>query len=105
MRDDLLELGERWFGHEMGLAYRKTFSSPSWYAGKKMFAFLYGDALGVKCDPETVKTKVAENPAVYGHFDPGGGVMKNWLMITRPEASEYDEDRALVDACFAAMPR
>ena len=40
MRDDLLELGERWFGLDMGLYQRKTFGCPSWYAGKKMFAFL-----------------------------------------------------------------
>ena len=62
MRDDLLDLGERWFGYEMGLAYRKTFSCPSWYKGKKMFAFLYEDALGVKCDP----AREAEN-----HGEPG----------------------------------
>lgn len=103
MRDDLLELGERWLGYEMGLPHRKTFSSPSWYKGKKMFAFLYGDALGVKCDPATVLEKIAEDPGVYAHFDPGGGVMKNWLMITRPEASEYDEDKPLIEKCFAAM--
>ena len=104
MRDDLLDLGERWFGYEMGLAYRKTFSCPSWYKGKKMLAFLYEDALGVKCDPTLVKQKITENPDVYGHFNPGDGVMKNWLMITRPEANEYDEDKPLIDACFAAMP-
>lgn len=103
MRDDLLDLGERWFEAGMGLPRKKTFGCPSWYVGKKMFAFLYDDALGVKCDPELVKRKIAEDPAIYAHFNPGDGVMKNWLMITRPEASEYEEDRELVDACFAAM--
>lgn len=103
MRDDLVDLGERWFEAEMGLTRRKTFGCPSWYVGKKMFAFVYEDALGIKCDPDVVKKKIAESSDVYAHFNPGDGVMKNWLMITRPEASEYEEDRALVDACFAAM--
>lgn len=103
MRDDLFDLGERWFGFEMGLAHRKTFGCPSWYKSKKMFAFLYDDALGIKCDPDLVNEKVAEKPEVYGHFNPGDGVMKNWLMITRAEAREYDEDKPLVDKCFKAM--
>lgn len=68
-----------------------------------MFAFLYEDALGIKADPTLVLEKIAENPDVYAHFNPGDGIMKNWLMITRPEASEYDEDRAMIDECFKAM--
>lgn len=105
MRDDLLDLGERWFEVEMGLLRKKTFGCPSWYVGKKMFAFLYEDALGIKCDAELVKRKIAEDPSVYAHFNPGDGVMKNWLMITRPEAEEYERDRALVDSCLTAMPK
>ena len=103
MRDDLLELGEKWFGFEMGLPQKKTFGCPSWYKGKKMFAFLYGDALGIKCHPKTVLQKIKHDPAAFSHFDPGDGVMKNWLMITRPEASEYEQDKPFVEACFAAM--
>ncbi len=103
MRDDLLDLGERWFGYELGLPQKKTFGCPSWYKGKKMFAFLYEDALGIKCHPKIVLQKIKTDPAVYAHFNPGDGVMKNWLMITRPEASEYEQDKPFVEACFAQM--
>jgi len=103
MRDDLLELGERWFGYERELPQKKTFGCPSWYKGKKMFAFLYKDALGIKCHPKTVLQKIKHDPAVFSPFNPGDGVMKNWLMITRPDASEYEQDKAFIEACFAAM--
>lgn len=104
MRDDVLELGEKWFGYEMGLPQKKTFGCPSWYKRKKMFAFLYGDALGIKCHPEVVLQKIKSDPVAYAHFNPSGtGIMKNWLMITRPEASEYEQDKALIEACYGAM--
>jgi|GEM_PF-2400592 len=92
-RPDVEEWADTLFLLEEGLAKRKTFSCPSYYVGKKMFAFLYEDALGVKCDPDVVKEKVAVNPEVYGHFNPGDGIMKNWLMITYPEANDYDAER------------
>jgi len=75
-----------------------TFSCPSFYAGKKLFAFLYEDGLVVKTLPEIVKEKIHTDPSVYGHFSPGEGIMKNWLMITRPESSDYEQDKPEIEA-------
>lgn len=97
MRHDLLDWAEAYFQGELGLLPRKTFSCPSWYRGKKMFAFLYGDALGIKTTPQLVLQKIEQDPAVYSHFNPGDGIMKNWLMITYPEAAEYDAEREFME--------
>lgn len=91
-REDLLEWADVFFAGRHGLIKRKTFSCPSYYHGKKMVAFLHEDALVVKTDPGMVLLKIESDPDVYGHFSPSGHVMKNWLTITRPEASEYDQD-------------
>lgn len=104
-REDLEEWSDRYFEGQLGLAKRKTFSSPSYYKGKKMFAFLYEDALGIKMDPEEVSALVKKNPAVYRHFSPGGDViMKNWLLIAHPEAQDYEEELPRIEAAFALMP-
>lgn len=80
----------------LGLLRKKTFGCPSWYKGKKMVAFIYEDALGIKLPPERVLEKIKDDADVYGHFNPGDGVMRNWLMITRPDASEYEADMDLI---------
>jgi hypothetical protein len=98
MRADLEEWADRVFSGELRCAKRKTFSSPSWYRGKKMLAFLHGDALGIKLPPERVLEMIASDPDVFGPFNPGRDViMRNWLMITRPEAEEYEQDRPLIE--------
>ena len=102
-REDLEEWADDVFLGRFGLAKRKTFSCPSYYLNGKMFAFLYHDALGVKLPPEQVLAKIAENRDVYAHFNPGDGVMKNWLMITYPEAVEYDAELPLIEHAFALM--
>ncbi len=87
----------------MGLLRKKTFGCPSWYKGKKMAAFIYEDALGIKLPPERVLEKIGEDPDTYGPFHPGDGVMRNWLMITRPEATEYAEDLDLIGESLARL--
>ncbi len=96
-RLDLEEWADVYFGGECGLSKRKTFSCPSYYRGKKMVAFLYHDALGIKLPPERVLQKIAEDSEVYSHFNPGDGIMKNWLLITRPDASEYEQEKYLIE--------
>ncbi len=85
----------------LGLRRRKTFGCPSWYKGKKMVAFLHEDALGIKLPPGRVLEKIKEDHDVYGPFNPGDGVMRNWLMIARPEAGEYDADMHLIAESLA----
>lgn len=105
-RPDLEEWADRLFVDQWNLAKRKTFSAQSYYLGKKMFAFIYKDSLGIKLDPKTVQAKVASDADVYAHFSPGQNVvMKNWLMITRDEARLYDEHLALIEEAYAAFTK
>ena len=101
MRTDLLDWADNRFLQDAGFSKRKTFGSPSYYRGKKLFAFLYEDALGIKLPPERVEEKIAEDPEVYAHFNPGDGIMRNWLLITHPEASDYDTEEELIAEALA----
>lgn len=104
-RDDLEEWADAYFQGILGLSKRKTFSSPSYYKGKKMFAFLFEDALGIKTDPQEVASAIEAEPHTYRHFTPGGNViMKNWLLIARPEARDYEQEIPRIEAAFARMP-
>lgn len=99
-RPDLEEWADHLFLPE-DLSKRKTFGCPSYYRGRKMVAFLYEDALGIKLSPERVAEKIAEDREVYAHFNPGDGVMKNWLMITHGEAREYETEMELIRESLA----
>ncbi len=104
-RDDLEEWADAFFLGDPRFAKRQTFGCPSYYVGKKMFAFLYEDGLGIKLDPDSVRAKVEANPDAYRHFNPGDGVMKNWLIVVRPDARDYDDERPLIEhALDAFMP-
>ncbi len=99
-REDLQEWADAYFVGVLGLQKRKTFGCPSYYLGRKMFAFLYEDSLGCKCDPQEVERLVQAEADVYRHFNPGDGIMRNWLMIARPEAGEYDVDIPRIQQYF-----
>lgn len=104
-REDLEEWSDRYFQGILGLVKRKTFSSPSYYKGKKMFAFLFEDALGIKMEPDEVRALIEKRPDIYRPFNPGGDViMKNWVLIAHPEASDYDAEIQRIEAAFSLMP-
>ena len=102
-RPDLEDWADRYFLSGGGFAKRRTFGCPSYYAGRRMFAFLYEDALGIKCDPALVSAKVSEDADRYRHFNPGDGVMRNWLLIVRPEADEYEEELPLIESAMESF--
>ncbi len=102
-RPDLEEWTDALYLALPGIIKRKTFGCPSYYRGKKMCAFLYEDSLGIKLPPERVLQKIEDDPEVYGHFNPGDGIMKNWLMITHPEASEYESEQELLQESLAGI--
>lgn len=96
-RPDLEEWADAFYLGKHGFAKRKTFGCPSYYRGKKMAAFLYEDALSIKLAPERVLEKIAENADSYAPFRPADGVMHNWLLLTLPEAGDYDGERPLLE--------
>jgi hypothetical protein len=102
-RPDLEAWADDRFLADPSFAKRKTFGCPSYYRGKKMFAFIYEDALGIKLPPQRVLEKIKEDPDVYAPFSPGDGVMKNWLMITLPEAEEYEREWPLIEEAMESF--
>ncbi len=97
-REDVEEWADKVFVDEFGFYKRKTFSSPSYYKGGKMFAFVYGDGLGLKFTEERAAELVASDPVTYSPFDPGGNApMKRWVIVSYPDVPSYDDARGLIE--------
>jgi hypothetical protein len=102
-RQDIEEWADSLYQGKLGCGKRKTFGCPAYYKGKKMAAFLYEDGLCVKVSGDVFEAKRAEDLDVFQEFAPMGKPMKNWLLIVRPEASEYEQDVPLMEEAFAML--
>jgi len=96
-RFDLEKWCDDFFGEQKQFGKRKTFGCPAYYFGKKMVVFCYQDGIGIKLPPERVLEKITENTEIYSPFNPGDGVMKNWLIITHAETEEYEREIPLFE--------
>lgn len=101
-REDIEDWADRYLLPQ-GFTKRKTFGAESYYKGKKLFAFLYEDGLCIKYDPKGVIEKIESNPEIFRHFNPGDGIMKNWLCIIHGEAGEYDDEISLIEEAMQLM--
>lgn len=101
--EQLHRWADAFFIDHLGLAPRKTFGCPAYYAGRKLFAFVYKGMLGIKDDPERVAEAVKGNTERYRHFNPGDGIMKNWLLLSCLSETEYDEEIPRIMEAFSAF--
>lgn len=105
-REDIEEWADGFFVGELNFHKRKTFSSPSYYKGGKMFAFVYGDGLGLKFTEERAAELIASDPTTYSPFNPGGKhPMKRWVIVTHPDVPSYEDDRALIEESLDGFTR
>lgn len=96
-RPDLELWADDYFQEKLGLSKRKTFGKPSYYVGKKLFAFVYDDGIVIKTGKEKAEELTTSDPKKYTFFEPGDGKMKNWVVITRSEDFEYEEEMELIE--------
>jgi len=68
------------------------FGYPAYYFGRKLFACLYEDGVGIKVPQELAKELMGKEGIVP--FEPmGKAKMREWIQINRKESSDYLRDQ------------
>ena len=75
----------------------KMFGFPAYYVGKKLFACVYENGVGLKVPAETAARLIGHDD-VSPFVPMGRRQMKEWIYLTRPTASAFLEDRALLES-------
>ena len=91
-RDDVRE--GRMFGH------------PAFFVGRRMFACVYGDGVGIKV-PASVAARLLERADTEPFRPYGKPSMREWVQINRASSGDYggDLDVLLVSIDFVARAR
>ena len=74
----------------------KMFGYPAYYVGKKLFASVYEDSVGIKLPFETATALIGQ-PGITPFIPMGRHRMKEWVQITRANPSDYPADQAIFD--------
>jgi hypothetical protein len=77
--------------HIPGVVAGKMFGYPAYYKGKKLFACVYEDGVGIKV-PEDLAGKLTKTEGIT-YFQPlGRAKMKQWIQIKRQDPRDYLKD-------------
>jgi hypothetical protein len=80
-----------------GITAGKMFGYPAYFAGKKLFACVYEDGVGIKVPEDLAKDLINTEGVKY--FQPMGRPrMKRWIQINRRNPEEYYKDIELFKA-------
>jgi len=75
----------------------KMFGYPAYYVGGKLFACVYGDAVGIKV-PEVLAATLLHRDGIT-YFQPlGRRKMKEWIEVHRKRSEDYRNDSGIFDA-------
>jgi len=75
-----------------GVVPGRMFGYPAYYFGRKLFACLYEDGVGIKVPQELAKELMGKEGIVP--FEPmGKAKMREWIQINRKESSDYLRDQ------------
>jgi hypothetical protein len=85
----------------------KMFGYPAYFIGKKLFACVYEDAVGIKLPLEKASFLIGQ-PGITPFVPMGRHRMKEWVQITRANPADYPSDRAIFDLSIeyvASLPQ
>lgn len=80
-----------------GVVPGKMFGYPAYYIGKKLFACLYEEGVGIKV-PENFANSLIGKDGIISFQPIGKAKMKEWIQINREEASDYLDDKDIFKA-------
>lgn len=83
-----------------GVRAGKMFGYPGYYVGKKLFACVYGQGVGLKL-PEHQAGELLALPHITAFQPLGRPRMREWIQINRAESCEYLKDLDLFMASIA----
>lgn len=67
------------------------------YTGEKMFAFLYGEEIGLKLSPEDLSEAMCIPGATVVQPDPNSEPMREYVQMPHEVLDNYDQFRAWVE--------
>jgi TfoX/Sxy family transcriptional regulator of competence genes len=80
-----------------GVTAGKMFGYPAYYVGKKLFACVYEDGVGLKV-PQGLAEELVKTEGIT-YFQPmGRAKMKQWIQINRQELDDYLKDKDIFNA-------
>lgn len=85
----------------------RMFGHPAWFVGRRMFACVYGDGVGLKL-PEAEATALLKRAGVVRFQPYGKAPMREWVQVNRKRPADYRRDRATLEAAIryaAATPK
>jgi hypothetical protein len=69
----------------------KMFGYPAFFAGRRLFACVYGDGIALRLKPDDV----IGTEARVNDFRPQGRVMRGWVLLVYPHEHAIGRDRPL----------
>lgn len=90
-RDDHLKVIRGLLAEDHDVREGRMFGYPAFFAGRRMFACIYGDGVGLKVPPTLVARLIECGEAIA--FRPHGKpTMREWVQINRSSSSDYVAD-------------
>ena len=78
-----------------GVREGKMFGYPAFFVGRRMFACVYGDGVGLKLPAHRANELIEADSAAP--FQPyGKSKMREWVQITRARSEDYSADRDIL---------
>ena len=74
----------------------KMFGYPAYFIGKKLFACVYEDSVGVKL-PFALANSLIGRDGIAPFVPMGRHRMKEWIQLTRKSPGEYEQDREIFE--------
>jgi hypothetical protein len=72
----------------------KMFGYPAYYAGKKLFACVYENGVGIKV-PEDLADVLIKTEGIINFQPMGRAKMKQWIQINRQNPNDYLNDKEI----------
>ena len=78
-----------------GVTSGVMFGFPAYYIGKKLFACVYGEGVGINVPGKVADSLVGQKGVV--RFEPmGRKPMKEWIQINREHSEDYRKDQEIL---------
>lgn len=79
-----------WPGRSHEVRAGKMFGLPAYYVGKKLFASLYENGIGIKLPAERAARLLESDPNVEPFMPLGRPKMREWVQITLERSEEFE---------------
>ena len=77
----------------------RMFGHPAWFVGRRMFACVYGDGVGLKL-PEAEAAALLKRATVVRFQPYGKAPMREWIQVNRARPADYRRDRATLETAI-----